>query len=356
MSKKVMVGMSGGVDSSVAALLLKEAGYEVVGVTFKLWDDIAAGEESKCCSASDVNDARLVCDKLSIPHYVFNYKELFGKTVMDYFVESYKKGHTPNPCIACNKYIKFESFLDKALNLGFDFISTGHYALSVKNEESGRYNLLKGEHDNKDQSYALYNMTQKQLAHTLFPLGKLSKAEVRKIAEENELVVANKPDSQDICFIPSGDYTAFLEKYTGEKAPIGDFVDTRGNVLGKHKGLWHYTIGQRKGLGISFGKPMFVADIDAEECKVVLSEEDGIFSDTLTADDLNLIEVEALTQPVKAEVKIRYAHKKAPATLHPEEGGRIRVQFLTPQRAITKGQAVVFYNGDSVFGGGVIVK
>ncbi len=355
MGKKVMIGMSGGVDSSVAALVLKEQGYEVVGVTFKLWDDVSSGEDSKCCSLDDVNDARLVCNKLDIPHYVFNYKEVFQEKVIDYFIDQYEKGHTPNPCIACNRYIKFDIFLERAKQMGFDYISTGHYAVVEKDEETGRYNLVKGAFDKKDQSYVLYTLTQEQLEHLLLPLGNMEKEEVRAIAKKEDLIVASKPDSQDICFIPSGDYKSFLEKATGKKAPKGNFMDLEGNVLGKHTGIWNYTIGQRKGLGITFGKPMFVADIIPENNTVVLSEEDGIFKDYLIANDLNLISVEKITQPVQVEAKIRYAHKKAPATLYPHGEDGVKVVFDSPQRAITKGQAVVFYQGDKVFGGGTIV-
>lgn len=352
---KVLVGMSGGVDSAVTALLLKQQGYEAVGVTFRLWqptDENAA--QSSCCSIDDVNDARLVCDKIGIPHYVFNYKDLFKEQVVDYFVEAYQKGETPNPCIACNRRIKFSAFLERAQSMGFDYIATGHYSKVIQNTDTGRYSLIKGAYDRKDQSYVLYSLTQEQLSKLLMPLGDYSKEEVRKIAVENGLGVSNKPDSQDICFVPNGDYTAFLEEYTGLTSPKGSFVDIHGKVLGAHKGLWNYTIGQRKGLGMTFGKPMFVADINPATGNVTLSEEDYLMRDTLYCSDINLIETETLTAPVRVTAKIRYAHKMAEATLYPLEQDRLKLVFDTPQRAITKGQAVVFYLGDKVFGGGTI--
>lgn len=346
--KKVMIGMSGGVDSSVAALLLKEQGYDVAGVTFKLWKNPTA------TNARDADDAKKVCDTLGIKHYVFDYSDLFQKEVIDYFVDEYMNGRTPNPCVICNKKIKFKAFLERANELGYEYIATGHYAIKEFDETTGRYNLIQGKSDKKDQSYVLFSLTQEQLSRTLFPVGTLEKSEVRKIAEENGLVVSQKPDSQDICFIPSGNYTKFLEDYTGKQSPAGNFVDINGKVLGKHLGLWHYTIGQRKGLGMAFGKPMFVCAINPCENTVTLADDEQVFLNTLYADKINLIEVDKLTEPIDVLAKIRYSHAKAPATIYPIDENNIKVVFKDPQRAITKGQAVVFYIDNHVFGGGII--
>ena len=346
--KKVLIGVSGGVDSSVAALLLKKQGYEVAGVTFKLWGDKTSANER------DIQDAKKVCEALGIKHFVFDYKELFKNEVIDYFVSEYKKGRTPNPCIICNKKIKFEAFLNSALEMGYDYIATGHYAFTKYNKETKRYELIQAKSDKKDQSYVLYSLTQEQLSHTLFPLGEYSKEQVRQIAADNNLLVSNKPDSQDICFIPDGNYENFLLNYTGEKCPEGNFKDVKGNIIGKHLGLWHYTIGQRKGLGMAFGKPMFVMDISPEDNSVTLADDNEIFSDTLYTEKANLIAIDNLTEPIKLTAKIRYSHPKAKATLYPMENGELKVIFDEPQRAVTKGQAIVFYDGASVFGGAII--
>ncbi len=358
MPKKVMVGMSGGVDSSVAALLLKQQGYDVVGVTFRLWSATdACPQESGCCSIDDVNDAKYVCHTLGIPHYVFNYKELFREKVVDRFVQEYLAGRTPNPCIECNRSIKFSDIVLRAEAMGFDYVATGHYATIRQNPETGRYCLYRGKYDSKDQSYVLYCLTQAQLARTLMPLGEYSKEEVRRIAEENGLIVAKKPDSQDICFVPDGDYAGFIERYTGKTIPKGNFIDQDGHILGQHKGITHYTIGQRKGLGISLGKPVFVTDIDPKNNTVTLCEqEDSLFRTTLYADRLNFISVESLTEPARVMAKIRYAHKPSAATVFPPENGVARVEFDIPQRAATKGQAVVFFQQDQVLGGGTICQ
>ncbi len=357
MKKRVIIGMSGGVDSSVAALLLKQQGYEVVGATFRLFNegDLHLNGESRCCSLDDVNDARLVCDAIGIPHYVLNYKEMFREKVVDAFVRDYLAGVTPNPCIACNRYIKFEAFLQKAQSMGFDAVATGHYARIIKDEATGRWALYRASVLNKDQSYVLYHLNQQSLPSTLMPLGEYSKDQVRAIAQENGLVVSHKPDSQDICFVPDGDHAAFIERYTGTTPQAGVFTDRGGKVLGHHGGVQHFTIGQRKGLGISLGRPAFVVDINAATNTVVLGEEDEAFSDTLLAGDINMVSGEAVQAPFSCRAKIRYSHKEAPAVVSPAEDGCLKVVFDTPQRAITKGQSVVFYSGDEVLGGGTII-
>ncbi|MEF9983570.1 MAG: tRNA 2-thiouridine(34) synthase MnmA [Oscillospiraceae bacterium] len=348
MNKKVLIGMSGGVDSSVAALLLKENGYDVAGVTFKL------SENPTALNAKDADDAKIICDTLGINHYILDYSDLFKREVIDYFVEEYMNGRTPNPCIVCNKQIKFKAFLEKANEMGYDYIATGHYAQTSYCEKTGRFSLIQGESDKKDQSYVLFSLTQKQLAQTLFPIGSLTKDEVRKIATDNNLIVSQKPDSQDICFIPSGNYAQFLQDYTGKISPKGNFIDVDGNILGQHLGLWYYTIGQRKGLGMTFGKPMFVSQINPQNNTVTLADDNQIFADSLNATDINFIEIDELNEPIKILAKIRYSHPKTPATLFPLENGVAKVVFDNPQRAITKGQAVVFYLDNHVFGGGII--
>ncbi len=355
--KKVMIGMSGGVDSSVAAALLIEQGYEVVGITLKLWaeesDDLAR-PSGGCCSLDDINDARMVAFKLGIPHYVLNFKEVFRQDVVDYFVKEYQMGRTPNPCIACNRHIKFEGLLDKAMAMGFDYIATGHYAKIITNNQTGRFELHRGASVKKDQSYVLYNFTQHQLSHMLMPIGDMSKDETREIAVKYDLAIAKKPDSQEICFVPDNDYAAFIERYTGKKSVPGNFVDSRGKIIGLHKGVWHYTVGQRKGLGIAFGIPMFVVSINVENNTVTLAQEKEIFKNELIAGDLNFIEILSLGEPIRIEAKIRYSAVPAAATLYPIESNKVKVVFDNPQRAITPGQAVVFYHGESVVGGGTI--
>lgn len=356
MAPKVMIGMSGGVDSSVAALLLLRQGYEVTGVTFKLWD--SPEEDSGCCSADDVRDAAYVCSQLGIPHYVFNYKELFRQEVVQPFIEEYLHGRTPNPCIRCNRAIKFGAFSHKIRELGYDYLATGHYARCQKNEATGRYELLRAVHPEKDQSYVLYDLTQEQLAMLLLPLGGYTKTEIRALAEENSLVVAKKPDSQDICFVPDGDYAAFLERYAGGCPPPGNFVDAAGHPLGRHKGIIHYTVGQRKNLGISLGRPAFVQRIDPQKNEVLLTtEEQDLFTRHVMAENVNFISIPALTGPLAVMAKIRYAHPMSPATLSPDAAsGRVTVEFEEAQRAPAPGQAVVFYQGESVVGGGTIVE
>lgn len=355
MKKKVLLGMSGGVDSSVAALLLRDSGYDVTGVTLKLRPDRLMQEprDGGCCSLDDIEDARRVCYKLGIDHLVFNFTEIFEKQVIDYFVSSYFAGRTPNPCIACNRHVKFDALLRRALELGFDYVATGHYAQIFQNED-GRY-LLRRSDAAKDQSYVLYNLTQFQLAHTLLPVGNCEKDRIRQMAREAELPVAHKPDSQDICFIDNGDYAGFLREYTGKDTPPGDFVDAEGQILGQHRGISRYTIGQRKGLGMAFGQPMYVIGIDPEQNRIVLGPEGSQYRRSLFAEDLNWISVPELVAPMEVTAKVRYQSSPAKALLTPCPDGRVRVEFETPQRSVTPGQAVVFYDGDLVVGGGTIV-
>lgn len=356
-SKKVMVGMSGGVDSSVAAAILLQQGYEVIGVTLQIWQDMdeeMKKSEGGCCSLSAVDDARRVANRLGIPYYVLNFKDIFNKTVIDYFKEEYFKGRTPNPCIACNRHVKWQAMLDKAVSMDIDYIATGHYAKVVYDPMVNRYLLKKSVTDRKDQTYALYNLTQEQLSRTLMPVGSYSKDQIRQMAKEIGLTVATKPDSQEICFVNDNDYARFLSENSDKKIVPGKFVDTKGNILGEHKGIIHYTVGQRKGLGITFGKPMFVVALDAENNRVVLGEGSEVFSDTLTASDLNFISMEKPVDGMRVNAKIRYSAKEAPATIKIIEDNKIKVMFDEPQRAITPGQSVVFYDGDAVVGGGTI--
>lgn len=352
-----MIGMSGGVDSSVAAALLLEKGYDVIGVTMQIWPDMS--EETKlkeggCCSLSAVDDARLVANTLGIPYYVLNFKDVFEKKVINYFVDEYLKGRTPNPCIACNRYVKFEALLNKAVSMGIDYVATGHYAIIEYDENRKRYLLKKSVTDTKDQTYALYNLTQEQLARVLMPIGEYSKDIVRKKAAELGLYVASKPDSQEICFVDDNDYGKFIEENTDKKIVPGYFVDTKGNILGEHKGIIHYTVGQRKGLGIALGKPMYVVGLDAENNTVILGEDTEVYGNELIAYDLNFISIDTLEEPMRVKAKIRYSAKAADALIIPIEDGKVKVVFDTPQRAITPGQSVVFYDGDIVVGGGII--
>ena len=341
--------MSGGVDSSAAALLLRRAGYDCAGAMMKLYDGERA--EGGCCSADDAEDASSVARRLGVDFYVFNETERFARDVMDYFVAEYRAGRTPNPCIACNRCLKFGAFLDRALALGYDYIATGHYARV--SYEGGRYHLLRGKDRGKDQSYVLYQLTQEQLAHLLLPVGEHDKSTVRALAEEAGLVTARKKDSQDICFVPDGDYVGFLQRYGNVRLTEGDFVDRTGRVLGRHRGLAAYTTGQRKGLGVSAGERRYVISKDATTNTVLLGDDAELYSTELTALRLNWIEAEP-REPIRVTAKTRYSQREAAATVTPDGNGTARVAFDTPQRAVTAGQAVVFYDGERVVGGGTI--
>ena len=353
---KVVVGMSGGVDSSVAAYLLKEQGYDVIGVTMQIWQDEEQAmqeENGGCCGLSAVDDARRVAAALEIPYYVMNFKKEFKEHVIDYFVEEYQNGRTPNPCIACNRYVKWESLLQRSLSIGAEYIATGHYARVVQ-LENGRYTLRCSATLAKDQTYALYNLTQDQLKRTLMPVGEYTKEEVRSIAEKINLRIANKPDSQDICFVPDGDYASYIEEEAGVKVPEGNFVLTDGTVLGRHKGITHYTVGQRKGLGLALGYPAFVLEIRPETNEVVIGTKEESMTMQLRARNLNFMSIEDLTEPLHVFTKIRYNHRGAWCTIEKTGEDEILCTFDEPQRAVTPGQAVVFYDGEYVLGGGTI--
>lgn len=359
MSKRVVIGMSGGVDSSVAAAVLKDKGFEVIGVTMRLWDGEevnGCAAESTCCSLSAVEDARRVANKIGIDYHVLDFRKEFSDFVIDYFVNEYVNGKTPNPCIACNKFLKFDAMAKKAEIFNADYIATGHYAKIEKSQSDDRFLLKRAAAAAKDQTYALYSLSQEQLSRLLLPLGDFKdKAAVREYADKHNLVTASKPDSQEICFVPDNDYASFIERRIGYLPAEGDFVDLNGNILGKHRGIVNYTVGQRKGLGIAFGKPMFVVRIDAAKNQVVLGEQGSEFSDTLYAVNPNFIPFDTLDAPLRVEAKVRYSAKPA-ACLIMNDGDKIKVSFDEPQRAITPGQAVVFYDGDTVVGGATIIS
>lgn len=351
-----MVAMSGGVDSSVAAALLDRAGYLVCGATMRLFDNSDIGSaESACCSQSDVDDARGVAARLGVEFFVFNFSDCFRQKVMDKFASEYAAGRTPNPCIDCNRYLKFGALLERALLLGWGKLATGHYARTEYDSASGRYLLKTAADPSKDQSYVLYSLTQKQLSHMLFPLGNLSKNQVRDLAEEFNFQNAQKPESQDICFVPDGDYPAFLRTYTKVDPVPGNFVDRHGKVLGTHRGISAYTVGQRRGLGLPMGSPVYVLEKDPVNNQIIVGESEELFKTRVRVGDINYIALENPVSPVQLTAKIRYNQTARPATLYPEENGIAVLEFTSPQRAAAPGQAAVFYDGDVVFGGGTIL-
>ncbi|NLZ46282.1 MAG: tRNA 2-thiouridine(34) synthase MnmA [Clostridiales bacterium] len=348
--------MSCGVDSSTAVKLLQDQGYKVSGATMKLYsnDDLMLEKTKTCCALNDVEDAKYVAYKLDIQFYIFNFQDDFSENVMDVFVNTYLNGGTPNPCVDCNKKMKFERFLKRAEELDYNFIATGHYVQKEFDKESGRWLLKRSLDTKKDQSYVLYGLTQHQLEHTIFPCGNLPKEKIRIIAEENKLLNANKPDSQDICFVPDGDYASFIEKRTGTSSPKGEMVLLDGTVLGQHNGLIRYTIGQRRGLGVSYSQPLFVIEKDIENNRIILGTQEQLFRTSLVASDVNFISFETLTHPIEVTAQTRYHQLDTPATISPLDDGKVLVEFKEPKSAISKGQAVVFYNGEYVVGGGTI--
>jgi len=358
MKEKVVVGMSGGVDSSVAAYLLQEQGYDVIGVTMQIWQDEdqdAIEDNGGCCGLSAVDDARRIANTLEIPYYVMNFKEDFKTKVIDYFVKEYKEGRTPNPCIACNRYVKWESLLTRSLAIGADYIATGHYA-KVVHLPNGRYALKQSKTLKKDQTYALYNLTQEQLSKTLMPVGDYTKDEIRQIAEKISVRMANKPDSQEICFVPDQDYARFIEEYSGDTFETGNFIDTTGKVIGKHNGIVHYTVGQRKGLGLNLGKPGFVVDINPITRDITIGNNEDTFSFGCILRQINLMAIDHIDGTMEFEAKIRYSHKPAKCSVRMISDDEMEVIFEEKQRAITPGQALVLYNQDLVIGGGTIIN
>lgn len=354
--KKVLVGMSGGVDSAAAALLLRDGGYAPVGCTLRLYDNEDIGEpaEGTCCSLEAVEDAREACRKLGMDHFTFNFSDAFRKCVLDNFVKEYCSGRTPNPCIQCNRAIKFDALLQRAGELDIPYIATGHYARVDYDGTLGRWRLLRGKDRKKDQTYFLYPLTQTQLSRLLLPVGEYEKPEIRRIAAAAGFGSANRPDSQDICFIPDGDYAGFLQRYGGAELVPGDFVDEDGHVLGRHRGLACYTTGQRRGLGVSADRPLYVLRKDEEKNQVVLGDEAHLYSSTVWAEEFNWVSLPPLMAPVPVTAKTRYSQTEAAGTLFPEADGRVRMEFNAPQRAVTRGQSLVCYQDEAVIGGGVI--
>lgn len=357
--KRVLAAMSGGVDSSVTAALLQQQGYEVVGATMQIWDPemtVVDGDYVGCCSLSAVDDARRVADVLGIPYYVLNFRDLFTEKVIQYFVDEYCLGRTPNPCIACNRFIKFEALLQKARQMGFDYIATGHYARLGYSEEFGRYTVRRALDKKKDQTYVLYGFTQDQIAHTLMPLAEYTKDQVRAMAREWGLPTASKPESQEICFVHDNNYRNFLDERSPGAMQPGPFLDLRGNVIGEHRGIPFYTVGQRRGLGLATGERVYVVDIDTANNAVIVGPEEAIWGTELVASDNNFIAFDHLKGPAGVEAQVRYNSQAYPAVIEPWEHDLVKVTFKVPQRSITPGQAVVYYRGDYLIGGGTIEK
>lgn len=355
MKKKVIIGMSGGVDSSVAAYILKEQGFDVIGVTMKTWQDecLIDNKKDSCCGIDAINDARIVASKLDIPYYVLNFKEIFKTSVIDYFVDEYLNGATPNPCIACNRYVKWESLLQKSLALGADFIATGHYA-KIITAKNNRLTLEKA--SNKDQTYALYNLTQFQLSKSLMPVGHYTKTEIREIATKIGLDIAQKKDSQEICFIPDNNYSKFIQLHSKQVLQKGKFVDVEGRVLGEHNGIYNYTIGQRKGLGVTFGKPMYVKKIIPSDNIIVLASDKELYERKIYVKDVNFMGLENLDDEIQALGKIRYNQDMSECTIKLIDKDVLECNFKTPQRAPANGQAAVFYKDNYILCGGIIIR
>ena len=356
---RVLVAMSGGVDSSLAAALLVEQGYDVIGATMQIWDKDVPEDDAEnrgCCSLSAIDDARRVAEQIGIPYYVLNFRDMFQETVVEYFIREYSAGKTPNPCIACNRFVKFDGLLQKAFALGAQYVATGHYARIAYDDTLGRHTLCKGIDHTKDQSYALYHLNQRTLKHFLMPLGDYTKVKTRQLAAEYGLAVANKPDSQELCFVPNDDYKSFLLEKSPAALKPGDIVDVQGNILGKHQGLPLYTVGQRKGLGCTTGKPIYVVELNYESNKVVVGSDKDVFGSELIAGDLNFITIDRLEKAMTVSAKIRYGSREGLAIVTPLGDNMVNVKFNEPQRAITPGQSVVFYDGDMVIGGGIIIK